>query len=399
VDDGERSARVLQVAAAVATRDGGPTTAILNINRSLRRRGHEPVALTTTADGPHARLAVDAAAPHDLDGALVWFCRRSRPHLLKNSWQLAGRARRLARSVDVVHIHGVYLANSVWGFVAAQRAGVPYVVQPHGTYEPYQEARHRRRKRLFNALIGNRIIESASALVAASEIEAANLRRRWPGARVVVVPPGFAHPLPEPTPAASRLDAWLAQPRERRVVFLGRLTTKKRPELLVDAWNAVREPGHLLVVGPPGEWRPAQLARRLDGGRDRSATFCSGVTPAQVAWILERAGIFVLPSENENFGIAVIEAMSHGCAVVTTDQTAASAHVREAASGVVLPEPHVELLTEALEKLLALPDTVAQLGELGRGYAAHTLTWDATARRLAALYNGILPARTSSTNH
>jgi glycosyltransferase involved in cell wall biosynthesis len=392
-DDAAAPVRVLQVAASVAIRDGGPSTAVLNINRSLRAQGSDSIVLATTADGPRDRLIVDTNAPQADDGTRVWFCRRSRPWALKNSWELARRARELAPTVGVVHIHGVYLANSIWGMVAARHAGVPYVVQPHGAFEPYQEARHRWRKRTFNASIGNRIVRSASLLIAASQTEADNLARRWPGTPVAVVPLGFADPQPQAPPPSPGLAAWLDHPRERRVVFLGRLASKKRPDVLIDAWNVVQGAGHLLVVGPPDDWRPERLLARLDSERRPTAAFLDGVPPAQAAWILDRAGVFVLPSANENFGIAVVEAMSHGCAVVTTAQTAACAHVAEADAGIVLPEPSLAPLAQTLTDLLAAPQRVAELGARGRTHAHQHLTWAATAARLHEAYAGTLRAK------
>ncbi len=388
---------VIQVAASVATTDGGPSTAVLSINRALRSMHRRATVVTTTAAGPTARLVRDTTVPQDVDGARVWFCERSRPHLLKHSWQLAARAEQCAAGAGVVHVHGVYLANSMWAARAARRRAVPYVIQPHGAFEPYQEARHRLRKWLFNALVGNRIVAGAGALIAASEAEAVNLRQRWPGTEVAVVPLGFSDPQPCAPGDRGRFAAWLAQPRERRVVFLGRLARKKRPELLLEAWGAAPRDAHLLVVGPDGDWTPTSLRERLratavTGGlnperADATVTFSGALPAAEVAWVLDQAGIFVLPSENENFGIAVVEAMGHGCAVVTTQQTAAGDHVQTAGAGVVLPRPDAGLLAEQLDTLLASAELVRRWGHQGRSHARAHLTWAATARSLAAVYD------------
>jgi glycosyltransferase involved in cell wall biosynthesis len=97
---------------------------------------------------------------------------------------------------------------------------------------------------------------------------------------------------------------------------------------------------------------------------------------------MQHAGIFVLPSENENFGITVAEAMAGGAAVVTTKQTAASEHVRRAQAGVVLDSPTHGQLASAIQSLLARPEQVADAGTRAHGYARTHLTWDAAATRL-----------------
>lgn len=382
--NGWPTVRSLHVAASVAPRDGGASTAMLNTVRALNDIGDDALIVTTTADGPHGELQRSTCTPMMEREAPVWYCRRSQPMRLKNSWQQARRVLRQAREVSVIHVHGVYLANSIWAYVASRLTGIPYVLQPHGTLEPYQEAQNSRRKFIFNRLIGNRILANAGALVATSMAEAENLGAAYPAAKVVVVPLGTASVSPKAPPVHPE-DPWVAIPHEQRVVFLGRLATKKRPDLLMDAWNTLNE-GHLLLAGPEEDWTWADLRSRLCPERQASVTYLGTLDESEVAWALEACGILVLPSENENFGLVVTEAMIHGCAVLTTVQTAASEHVVAARSGTILDELCETNLADALTQMLQQPDTVREMGSAARAYAQARLTWEASARRLHDVY-------------
>jgi glycosyltransferase involved in cell wall biosynthesis len=400
--------KVLHAAASIAPRDGGPSTATLGINRELAELGVNSLIVTTDADGARGRLDASTRTGLRREGGAVLYCKRSRPFFLKNSWRQGMQL--LRGDADLVHVHGVYLANSIWAYLGARLRGTAYVVQPHGTLEPYQQGFARDRKRWFDQVIGNRILDGAAAVIAASSAEAAHLQALLPAARVVTVPLGVTRRVPSIDPAVrAQLGAWLSAPPASRVLFLGRLAAKKRPDLLIDAWNqraTVHDHGRegqnpavimhgctgaqLLIVGPAQDWDAATLSARVSPELRGTVTFVDAVSPDTAAWLMSAAGIFALPSENENFAISVAEAMVYGCAVVTTEQTAAGEHVVAAEAGLVLPRPDAGLLREALAELLADPQRTGEMGERGRVYAEAELTWASTAARLSAAYTGLV---------
>jgi glycosyltransferase involved in cell wall biosynthesis len=155
---------------------------------------------------------------------------------------------------------------------------------------------------------------------------------------------------------------------------------------LAAAWGAFQSPAQLLFAGPSQDWTPDSLRSRLSNPDDPSVSFIPAVDRSGVAWCLSQAGIFVLPSENENFGIAVAEAMTYGCAVLSTSATAATEHVAAANSGVILTESTSPNIRHALDHLLLNPETVRKMGDRGAQYARQKLTWEATARLLQSTY-------------
>ena len=106
-------------------------------------------------------------------------------------------------------------------------------------------------------------------------------------------------------------------------VELGRVHPKKRPDLLIKAWKAAAPPPQwLLVIAGPGEPRYlrhlSSLARNLNVSD--TVRFTGPVAGADKQYLLNRASWFLLPSEQENFGVAALEAITVGCAVALSDQ-------------------------------------------------------------------------------
>jgi glycosyltransferase involved in cell wall biosynthesis len=399
--------RVIQVAASVAASDGGPTTGVLGLNAAYNRRpGTSALAIATDANGRFGRLdETERNLLTGLPGVALRVLSRSRPFRLKNSWRLCREVLREVSGADLVHIHGVYLAHSVWAWIAARRHGRPYIVQPHGALEPYQAQFGRLRKRLWDLVIGRRVLTGAAALLAASDDEARHLRDLLPGTHVIVTPLGTTTgPTTIDADMQRRLAPWLAAPQHKRVLFLGRLARKKCPDRLLEAWNRL-DSGVLAVVGPDGEWTAEELRSLILPDRTDSTIMAGGTDAPGVRWFMAHAGVFVLPSESENFGISVAEAMAGGAAVVTTRQTAAAEHVTAAGAGVVLERPDPQLLADALERLLRHPEDTVVMGRRGHAYARDHLTWDGAAERLllslpnldAAIAPGLTTAGGSAT--
>ncbi len=106
------------------------------------------------------------------------------------------------------------------------------------------------------------------------------------------------------------------------LLFLGRIHPHKNIPLLIRAWakTMLNSEWKLAIVGPSdGHYRREmeKLATELCGsGKCVFLDFAAG---ARKHWLLSNARWFALPSQHENFGIALFEALAHGCPVVASD--------------------------------------------------------------------------------
>ena len=133
---------------------------------------------------------------------------------------------------------------------------------------------------------------------------------------------------------------------QRNLLFLGRMHEKKGADLLLRAWAQVRQlhpdatsSVHLVMAGPvdnPCGKDLQVLAHRL--GLDDSVTW-TGMLQGELKWGAFRAAeSFILPSHQENFGIAVAEALSCGVPVLISDQVNIWREIAQYQAGFVQPD-------------------------------------------------------------
>jgi glycosyltransferase involved in cell wall biosynthesis len=220
--------------------------------------------------------------------------------------------RRLAAAADVVHVHGLLNTVSSGGAGAALARDRALVIGPFGTLSRYTFT-HRRAlaKQLYFLTVDAPHLRRAAVVhftTAAERDEAA-----WHGidftGRAHVVPPPWRGGTRAPSPARTG----------ETVLFLSRLHPKKGLELLLEAWPAVRRarPAATLVIAGAGAPRYEAAIRRAASGLD-GVRFLGFVAGDAKAACLAAADLFVLPSFNENFGIAVLEAVASGLPVVVS---------------------------------------------------------------------------------
>ena len=379
--------RVLHVIAGVAPRYGGPSVAVHAMARGVAALGAEVTIATTDADGPE-RLDVPLDAPVHRDGVEYRYFPRTLPGEWKFSWPLTRWLDARVTGYDVVHVHALFSYSTIPGCRAAARRGVPYVLRPLGTLDPWSLARHGARKRPYFALVERRHLRDAAAIHVTSAIEAEGVAALGFGERVRVIPLGVDAPpvVRALAPAGGRL----------RLLFLSRLHPKKGLPLVLEALASLTRTGggdaELVVAGsgePAYHAEMEALAREL-GVADR-VRFVGHVEGEAKARLLGEADLFVLPSYQENFGIAVAEALAVGLPVLVSDRVAIAEEVAGAGAGVVVPTD-AGAVAAALASLAADRERLARMGERGAELARERYSWERTARSLLELYGELARA-------
>ena len=385
--------RVIHVISSLAPALGGPSKACIEMARAVAARGHT-VEVYTTDFGLEGRVRADGAPVTD-GGASVRYFPVQRPRALKPSWPLyTALARDLPRA-DVVHLHSLYLFHDWAAGRICRRAGVPYIVRPHGTLDPYIWRRHRARKQVMEWAFQNQVLRRAAAIHYTTEEEMRLAAPRAQGAPGIVVPLGVELDAYDPPPP----DRFLARHPEtygkRIVLFLSRLHEKKGLDILVASFGRIaqRFPDAHLVLAGPDDGMGAQVDEwlRKEGAADR-ATRTGMLEGEDKGAALAAASVFVLPSYSENFGIAVLEAMAAGVPVAISDRVNLWREVERGGAGLVGP-CDVDAFTGLLERLLGDPAAARRMGQAGRALAREKFTWPRIATALEALYENVAARR------
>ena len=374
---------ILQVISRLDPDDGGPAAGSVELNAELRRLGADAHLVTTTDGHGGPELPPAARARPRERGAAVWWSKPSRPAALRLSWGLVRTVWVESRRADLVVIHGQYLPANVAAYAAARLRRVPYDVFTHGTLDPRQRARSRGRKAVYNLLVGRSILRQADRILFTSTAEQEGAADLVPAPRSCIVPLGVALGEPVAVPAIERRLTGV--PRERTVLFLGRLAPVKRPLQLLEAWAAARDgrARALVIAGPEyGVTRSELAARAAELGVADEVVLLGAADLGTKSWLYQRSGVFVLASEHENFAITVAEAMASGCAVVVSPQVAASELVAESGGGWVLEDYETATVGRALAAALEDPEAVRARGGRALDFARTRISWRPAAQTL-----------------
>jgi glycosyltransferase involved in cell wall biosynthesis len=356
--------------------------------------GTRAEVLTTDADGPHRRLTPDKI-PTDIP---IHLFKRSISEQWKVSLGLWNWLRRNVRHYDIVHIHAIWSFATVAASRAAERCNVPYIIRPAGMLSSYSWQQSSWKKRAYWNCLERRTIQNAAAFHATSEPERSEIHSVCPEAHVFTIPNGVddsAFCVPRNGDLLRR-RCQIMNENLPIVVCLSRLHPKKGiVDLLLPAAAESSYPYILVIAGAndprtPNHDRDIRDAIKRFGLENRVQML--GFVPPSERWsIYDGADAFVLPSQSENFGVVVAEAMARSCPVVVTDAVQSCSHVAAAEAGEVV-HCDVDALAQALDRIVSDAARRQRYGEAGRKYAEQHFRWDRIAPKICAMYDRCLSA-------
>lgn len=316
------STRVLHVVPSLDPRTGGVAEAVVQLVRHLAPLGCVSEVVTLDADeGPvseRVKAVVHRVGPgrgfYGLSARLVGWIRANRDRF------------------DAVIVHGIWQFHSFAAWTGVVGTRTPLFVFPHGMLDPWFErtypAKHLK-KRIYWALLERWVFQRANQVLFTCEEERDLARRPFLTPRHRLAVNGFgidSVPADIDTPRAIEQfrDAYPETRGKRVLLFLSRIHEKKGCDLLVDAFAdiAARDPSLYLVVAGPGEPSLVEALKQRTlalGIGDR--VLWPGMLTGALKWgALAAAEAFVLPSHQENFGIAVVEALASRTPVLITNR-------------------------------------------------------------------------------
>ncbi|MEO8735797.1 MAG: glycosyltransferase [Edaphobacter sp.] len=329
--------RILHVMGTLNPAAGGPSQSV-RVLMSYASIGY--IGEVVTLDDPEAPFLKDIGFPvHPLGPINTTYGFNSR----LVPWIKANRHR----------FDGV-VVNGLWQYcgLAARRAlsgtPTPYLVFTHGMLDPYFKhafpLKHLK-KWPYWLVAEYWVLRGAYRVLFTSEAEKrlaeeSFFLHRW---NPYVVPYGAKGPSGDPDTLKQAFFAKCPQAEGKRyLLFLGRIHRKKGCDLLIDAFAkiAAADPElHLVMAGPDQQQWSVQLQQTAANAGIASRIHWPGMVTGDAKWgAFYAAEAFILPSHQENFGIAVAEAMACGTPVLLSDKVNIAEEIAADGAGVMEPD-------------------------------------------------------------
>lgn len=318
----EDTTRVLHVVPSLDPRKGGVAEAVTQLVRHLLPLGcvSEVVTLDDEREPVSDRVHADVHRVGPARGVYGLS-----PRLV--AWIRAHHAR-----FDAVIVHGIWQFHSVAAWAGVVGTRTPLFVFPHGMLDPWFQRTYpskHLKKQIYWALLEHWVFDRAHRVLFTCEEERELAREPFLKRRHQLEVNGFGiDSVPAEIDRTHAVDAFRsacpAVEGKRVWLFLSRIHEKKGCDLLIDAFAdiAARDPSLCLVMAGPGETSLIDALKRQAHARGVAERIIwPGMLMGELKWgALAAAEVFVLPSHQENFGIAVVEALASRTPVLITNR-------------------------------------------------------------------------------
>ncbi len=386
--------RVVQVTLSNQAGTGGPAGSIAAQCHALARLGAD-VRICTVDWGPGFGESVpmdeSLLAVHTVRG-YVW--PRPRAWLAPT---FAGMLRRAAVGADLMHVQGFWLGIANSACKLARRMGIPYVISLRGQLAAPALATSAWKKAITRRLYADRNFRHAACLHATADHELADCRAFGLANPVAVIPNSLditAYAGVDVAAARRRVaDRWPETDGKKLILFLARVVPHKNPLALVRAWSRLAEKSpdwHLVIAGPDEMSHVADLqAAAAQAGVAARVTFAGGVYKQGKLDMVAACSLMVLPSDSENFGMSVAEALAAGKPAISTVTTPWQDLVAHRCGWLI--ELGEQPLAEALAEAMATDErSMAEMGQRGRRLIREKYSLEPVARRFLELYTWLV---------
>lgn len=394
---------VLHVAEALSRNFGGVQSVVHDLAKAQQQAGLQVDVVSTNVDEPRGVLSVAANEFIERDG--IRFRHSSvqfRPLLI--SLDLKAYLDRHISLYDIVHVHGLYRFPPTYAAYQARKQGIPFIIEPHGSLDPYlynKSSRSLLLKRVYERLFDLPNLNAAGAIQYTTEEERERVSFLELSPPTFVVPNGLDWERFSSLPARGALRARWQIDRSPIILFVGRLHPVKGLDLLISAFTAVQErhPETKLVIVSPENNSYGQQVRRWvhERGMDGSVFFVGPLYGSDLVQAYVDADVFALPSYAESFGMAAAEAMACAKPIVISDQVRIHNEVAKADAGLIT-RCAVEEIAGAMDALLCDVSRRRVMGAAGRQLVRQRYAWPAIVRALVQEYEAVIERHRAAGN-
>jgi len=364
---------------------GGPTESLIGYAQAARTQEidvHVAAPSVQTADRAWLKEQIPDVTLHEFASA-----GRHAYVVAPGLWTWLWRH---ADQFDAVHVHGLFNPVSSLAARIGVRSRTPTVVRPFGTLSRYTFSRRSALKRLYHRVLDRPALQRVAGLhftTAAERDEAARLSLDLSN-RAHVVPPPWQGSMP-PVDLGAKAD-------RPTVLFMSRLHPKKNVTGLIDAWARLVEaiPDAQLWIAGDGEEAYVQTLHETvqRHGLADVVSFLGFVGGEEKQRVLHEAWAFALPSHQENFGVAVLEALAAGLPVLISGEVQLCGFVEKNDLGIVVDRTDAGNVATGLREILSDDAGRRRIAEQGPDTVQDTFSVERVGEQLKGMYEQVCSA-------
>ena len=284
-------------------------------------------------------------------------------------------------SADILLIHGYYLFSSLYALKFSKTRSV--FIMPHGSLENYQAKRGVVRKRIFDFLFFRLLNGRQVKFLLGSNQEVSSVRERFPKVKIEVVGLGISQDFEIPINNIS-------EGKTIHLYCMSRIATKKRIDLCLHALKILKNSEydfHLSVYGSGSKALENSLyGMAVNLGIQGIVDFKGHVNDFDRISAIMKSHIFLLPSENENFAVAVAESIHGLRPVVISKNVAMHEFVDKHKAGFIIENLSPEALANGILDVVENYQAYVNNCKISRDY----LSWENVFEKwLIAIRNGM----------
>lgn len=374
---------------------GGVAVHVSELARAMERDGHEVHVFTRQGAGQAADQCVEG----------VWYHRvpfDPFPDFVDGIYQMCHAiVRRFGETQDIAGRFDIFHAHD-WLAVAAmlevkEAFGTPTVLTMHSTEfgrcgNHFYEGSSARVRYLER-----RGVREADHVIAVSRTLQRELAWAFetPAEEIAVIYNGIRPSAPAslPDPGAVRQRYGLS-PDHPMVLFAGRMTCQKGPDLLVAAVPDIlrQHPGVQFVFAGDGDLRHRLESEAWHRGIAHACRFLGHRSAKEMKDLFVASDMVVVPSRNEPFGIVILEAWDASRPVVATENGGPSEFVWHEVTGLKIKDREASIAW-GVNRLLNSPAWAAWMGRNGRVAVETAFSWESIALKTEQAYLDLLRHR------
>ncbi len=338
---------------------GGVARSVFELSRGLVENGHEVTIYTGNFFNTDHHLNTNKKI--DIEGIHVYYFENCKKYfgvlnrfIIPIPYYLPFIIRKEIANFDIIHIHEHRTLFAIIVYIYAKKYKIPIILQPRGSMPRLSKALM---KTIFDKIIGNKIINYSSIIIASSHLESNQYKGVFPtidSNKYYHIPNGIIINNFIKNPDIGRFkQRHSIEPEKKIILFLSRIHPRKGADILIEAFKKLTQKHSdvvLVIAGPDDGYLNFLKSLAFKMNINDKIVFSGPQYGLEKIETFVDAYIFILPSKDsyESFGNVALEASACGTPTIVTD----CCGVSEWIPSIVVCKPNSDSIFQSLDEML-----------------------------------------------